>query len=135
MAIPQAAPKRPVPVIHFHGTADTMVPFGGPGQQTPAFLKFKTVPESVMAWVKINECPTKPRTIELQDTANDGTSVKQEVYGPGKDGSEVILVTINGGGHTWPGQQPLVQFIGKSTRNISANDMIWDFFLRHPMKP
>ncbi|MEI8372252.1 MAG: hypothetical protein WCJ35_05370 [Planctomycetota bacterium] len=33
-----------------------------------------------------------------------------------------------------PGQQPPVDFIGKSTKNISANDLIWEFFEKHPMK-
>jgi len=43
----------------------------------------------------------------------------------------VILVEIDGGGHTWPGRDPPVRFIGKSTKDISANDMIWEFFQRH----
>ena len=34
----------------------------------------------------------------------------------------------------WPGQQPPVSFIGRSTKNISANDLIWEFFEKHPMK-
>ena len=25
---------------------------------------------------------------------------------PGKEGSEVVLIVIEGGGHTWPGQEP-----------------------------
>jgi polyhydroxybutyrate depolymerase len=35
MAIDKYNPKRPVPVMHFHGTADKMVPFAGPGSHTP----------------------------------------------------------------------------------------------------
>ena len=30
MAIAKASPKRPVPVMHFHGTADALIPFDGP---------------------------------------------------------------------------------------------------------
>ena len=45
-----------------------------------------------------------------------------------------MLIEIEGGGHTWPGQKPLVGFIGKSTLDISANDLIWEFFQKHPMK-
>jgi polyhydroxybutyrate depolymerase len=50
------------------------------------------------------------------------------------DGAEVVLVEIEGGGHTWPGQEPRLRFLGKSTKNISANDLIWEFFQKHPMK-
>ena len=41
---------------------------------------------------------------------------------------------IDGGGHTWPGMPPPVSWIGLSTGNISANDLMWDFFKRHPLK-
>ena len=41
----------------------------------------------------------------------------------------------HGGGHTWPGRDPVVQsLLGKSTKSISANDLMWEFFKRHPMK-
>lgn len=54
-------------------------------------------------------------------------------WSDGRDGAEVVLVTIDGGGHTWPGQRPPVWFIGRSTADVSANDLIWVFFLRHPL--
>ena len=54
--------------------------------------------------------------------------------GRGKDGAEVVLFEIEGGGHTWPGQEPPVRFIGKSTKDISANDLMWEFFKKHPLR-
>jgi len=53
------------------------------------------------------------------------------------DGSEVILVQITGGGHNWPGRLILPgidNLLGPITHDISANDMIWEFFQKHPMK-
>ncbi len=44
------------------------------------------------------------------------------------------LAVIEGGGRTWPGRQPRVKFLGKSTKNVSANDLMWEFFKKHPMK-
>ena len=41
---------------------------------------------------------------------------------------------IEEGGHTWPGQKPPVGFIGKLVKNISANDLMWEFFEKHPMR-
>ena len=134
MAIDNYNPKRPVPVMHFHGTADKLVPFGGPGSRTPKFLGFKSVEDTIKICAKANGCPEEPKVVKLPDKAGDGTSVTKKTYGPGKDGAEVVLFVIEGGGHTWPGQQPPVGFIGKSTKNISANDLIWEFFQKHPMK-
>lgn len=51
----------------------------------------------------------------------------------GKNGSEVVLVVIEGGGHTWPGRQPRIQALGASTHDIEANDLMWEFFEKHPM--
>jgi polyhydroxybutyrate depolymerase len=133
LCIDKPNPKRPVPVLHFHGTADTFVPFDGPNQRTPRFVRMKSVDDTVKTWVKLNGCPEEPKVTELPDTANDGTTVTRKVYGPGKDGAEVVLYVIKNGGHTWPGQNPVVNFLGKSTGNMVANDLIWEFFLKHPM--
>jgi len=133
MVIEKADPKRPVPLIHFHGTADTFVKFDGPSKKTPKFILFRSVEDSIQTWVKIDGCDEKPEVVELPDKAHDGTTIERKTYGHGKDGAEVVLVVIKGGGHTWPGEKPLVDFIGKSTKNISANDLVWGFFQKHPM--
>lgn len=134
LAITDPKPTRPVSVIHFHGTADRIVPPTGPGNRTPRFLTFKSVDETIRLWANLNGCPPEPKTVDLPAATDDGTKVRCTTYGPGKDGAEVVLITIEGGGHTWPGQQPPVWFIGRSTRNVSANDLIWEFFCKHPMQ-
>jgi polyhydroxybutyrate depolymerase len=115
IAIDESKPKRPVPVIHFHGSKDSIVPFEE---------------ESIQTWVKLNGCDATPKTDTL---SKDGDEMKviRKSYGGGKDGSEVVLVFIEEGGHTWPGQQPPVGFMGKSARNVSANDLMWEFFQKH----
>jgi polyhydroxybutyrate depolymerase len=42
----------------------------------------------------------------------------------------VILYTIEGGGHTWPGglQYLPERIIGKTSKDLDANQLIWDFF-------
>ena len=134
MAIENCQPERPVSVLHFHGTKDGLVLFGGPDERIPKNLKFLSVDETIRAWVKANGCPETPVVADLQNLEDDGTSVRRKWYGPGKEGSEVILYTIEGGGHTWPGRDPRLRFLGKSTREISANDLMWEFFQKHPMK-
>jgi hypothetical protein len=48
---------------------------------------------------------------------------------------KVVLIEIEGGGHTWPGKKPIVSLLGESTMDISANDLMWEFFQKHPRKP
>jgi polyhydroxybutyrate depolymerase len=131
MATEAVCPKRPVPVMHFHGTADRIVPYGGPDRRTPRFLCFKSVSSTVAAWIAINGCAKEPAQTVVHNRCHDGTSVRQEIYGPGTNGAEVILFIVYGGGHTWPGKEPSSRFAGKSTKDILANDLIWDFFRRH----
>jgi len=123
-----------VSVLHFHGTKDGLVLFGGPDERIPKNLKFLSVDETIRVWVRANGCPETPVVADLQNLVDEGTSVRRKWYGPGKEGSEVILYTIEGGGHTWPGRDPRLRFLGKSTRAISANDLMWEFFQKHPMK-
>lgn len=128
-------PKRPVSVIHFHGTADENAPFkGGKGEKSISGTDFYSVDHSIQAWVKANGCMEEPAVIRLPDEANDGTTITRKTYGGGKAGAEVVLVVIEGGGHTWPGQEPRLKALGKSTENISANNLMWEFFQKHRMK-
>jgi polyhydroxybutyrate depolymerase len=133
VTVDESRPKRPVPVMHFHGKADNIVPFDGLGENAPKFLPFKSVEESVAIWCEINGCSDAPTITEFPDKEDDGTTVQQKRWS-GKDVAEVVLIVIEGGGHTWPGQKPPVEFLGRSTLDISANDLIWKFFQKHPMK-
>jgi polyhydroxybutyrate depolymerase len=47
-----------------------------------------------------------------------------------------VLYRIEGGGHTWPGSEfgaRIVDMVGATTPNLSANQMMWQFFLLHPL--
>jgi polyhydroxybutyrate depolymerase len=128
-------PKRPAPVTHFHGTADEFAPFeGGRGEKSLSGTDFYSVEHSIKAWVRANDCKEEPAVEELPDRTKYGTRVVRKTYGGGRDGAEVVLVVIEGGGHTWPGREPTLKVLGKSTQNISANDAMWEFFVKHPMR-
>jgi len=127
-------PKRPVSVIHFHGTADENAPFNGGKGKGQSGTDFYSVEHSINAWVKANGCKNDPTVLILPEKVKDGTTVTRKSYGSGKDNTEVVLIEIKGGGHTWPGQEPRLKALGKSTKNISANDLMWEFFQKHPMK-
>lgn len=131
MAVESIRPTRPVPVIHFHGTSDRVVPIGGPSAAIPGFVRFLSVADTVTRWVEANGCPAEPST---QSTAAEppGLNVRRAVYGPGRRGAEVVLYTMEGAGHVWPGVTKSGPFLGTGAPNVPANELIWEFFRRHP---
>jgi polyhydroxybutyrate depolymerase len=133
MAVEPREPQRPVPVLHFHGTEDEFIPFaGGRGAKSLFATDHTSVERTVHAWVRANGCTEEPTIEELPDRAGDGTRATKKTYGGGRGGSEVALVVVHGGGHTWPGV-PAAGVLGRSTRNVSANDLMWEFFEKHPL--
>jgi polyhydroxybutyrate depolymerase len=130
------APARPVPVMHFHGTADAYAPYaGGQGSRSLTRTEFHSVSHTIERWVGVNGCPQKPTTTREPDHAADGMRVVRTSYADCRDRAEVVLFTIEGGGHTWPGQLSERRgrlVLGPTTRDISANDLMWTFFEAHP---
>ncbi len=125
-------PRQPVSVIHFHGTDDQFAPLkGGVGQRSLSRTNFRSVQDSIDDWVKANGCNLKGRGQKLPNQTDDGMTVTQTTYGKGKKGAEVVLVVVHGGGHTWPGRVPKLNFLGPATLDISANEMMWRFFQKH----
>jgi polyhydroxybutyrate depolymerase len=127
-------PRRPVSVLHFHGTKDGYIPFlGGKGEKSLSGTNFCSVDQSIQTWVKLNGCDESPKADTLSKDG-DEMRVTRKTYGGGKDAAEVALVVIEGGGHTWPGRKSPAATLGKSATNVSANDLMWDFFQKHELK-
>ncbi len=128
-------PERAVPVLHFHGTDDKFAPFeGGRGERSLSQTDFHSVAHSVGCWISANGCQPEPIVTEEPVKVADGTRVIRKTWAGGTNGAVVMLIEIVGGGHTWPGRQAVLLFLGKSTKNISANDELWEFFKRHPRR-
>ena len=138
MLFPECSPSGHVSVLAINNMNDPLVPYEG-GNIYGHFHrvnlgKVLSADESISFWVKKNLCLTVPMVIEEPDTdPDDGTRVIRKQYTNETDGTEVILYAIEGGGHTWPGGfQYLPEWlIGKTSRDIDANEIIWSFFKRH----
>jgi polyhydroxybutyrate depolymerase len=132
------SPSRPVSVLAINNVNDPLVPFVG-GEVTGPFGmkklgKVLSASESVKLWVKHNKCSPAPvLTYEPDIDPHDGTRIKKETYSNGESNSEVVLYIIEGGGHTWPGGQQYLseRIIGKTSRDMNADEVIWDFFKNH----
>lgn len=116
--------SRPIPVIAFHGTADPINPYedGGPTYWQTG------VENAVRGWASFNGC-------RRQAEHRIATSIVKLVHYECTNNADVILYKIEGGGHTWPGStfyytnQGRLR-LGPATLEISASDMMWDFWRR-----
>jgi polyhydroxybutyrate depolymerase len=132
------SPSMPVSVLAINSVNDPLVPFGGGYVTGPYGLrklgKVLSASESVKFWADHDSCSKIPVTdYEPDGDPHDGTRIKREVYGNGENKTEVVLYSIEGGGHTWPGgyQYFNERIIGKTCRDMNANEVIWSFFDRH----
>jgi polyhydroxybutyrate depolymerase len=83
--------------------------------------------------VQLNGCQETP-AVDILSKDGDELKITRKRYAGGRDGSEVVLVVVEGGGHTWPGRAMPFRLLGKTAMTISADDMIWEFFQKHPLK-
>ncbi len=120
MGMSTCSPSRPVPVMHFHGTSDSIVPYNGGG-----LTGYRSAAETDAGWATRNGCDTA--TTESFASGDSRCMTHSGCDG----GAEVTLCTISGGGHTWPGGGYFPG--GHITTDLSATDAMWAFFVAHPM--
>ncbi len=137
--LPLCAPSGPIPVLMISGTEDPLMPWlgGDVHFRHKTFGKVLSAHATVDFWVKHNRCASTPLTTwEPDKDPQDGTRVRKEVYAGCEGGVEVILYTVEGGGHAWPGGYRYFpeRFIGKTNMDIDANRLIWGFFKQHSGK-
>jgi len=117
-------PANPVSVIVFHGTNDTLMPY----EENEWGIG---VNKSVAFWVEHNECNPVP-DVEISES---GIIIK-ETYKDGLENTEVVLYKTVGGDHWWPGNDieynENAPWLYDSYKEISATDLIWEFFESHP---
>lgn len=153
------SPSRPVPIIHFHGTDDPCALYdggmcGGCIQKyfkemldiEPRQISFQceSVLEYIKGWMAINRLrDTAPYVFYENDAA--------QCIGYGKDDQgEIVLCTVKGMGHTWPGGTygipckngldaekcaKWISVVGALSNDIFANELMWEFFKKHPLLP
>ena len=118
---------RPVPMIAFHGTADPLVPYDG-GRTWGSPRPFPSVLTWASDWARRNRCGSNPIESAV------ATDVTCREYTDCTDDAAVVLYTLRGGGHSWPGGKPMPEWIvGPTSRSIDATRQMWAFFREHPL--
>ena len=107
---------RAVPVVSFHGTADTVNPYDGGGERYWTY----SVPSAEQQWGAHDGCGATPTSSPA------AANVTLTAYGDCSGGASVALYTIDGAGHEWPGAPG-------QTPAIDASTTMWSFFAAHPL--
>jgi polyhydroxybutyrate depolymerase len=109
----------PIPIMEFHGSADSMVPFGG-----GHILVLGNFPGAVAVmdkWARVNGCSGAP-VIE-QFTPH----VRRATY---PDCKAATVQYITDAGHTWPGTT-VREGDNTTPADLPASQLIWEFFKAH----
>lgn len=122
-----------VSLMAITGTRDPISPYEG-GQimiEDQELGSVLAMEEAINFWKKQNGCDDKSTTKDManRDTFDETRSEKIS-YTDCKNGSKIVLIKVNNGGHTWPGgrQYEGQKNIGKTSKDFDATNEIWKFF-------
>ena len=130
-------PENPVSVLFMNGTEDRHLPYAGgivSDPPNPAHGSVRSVESSVRFWVKFDAADTIPTVRDFPDLdRSDGSTVVRYAYSGGKQGTEVVLYKIIGGGHSAPSilerySRLFERSFGKQNHDIEMVLEIWNFF-------
>jgi polyhydroxybutyrate depolymerase len=122
-------PRGAVPLLHIHGTEDDMVPYaGGQGANSLTRTDFASVASVEAAFLA--PFPMLVRTERQIDRVKDDTAVIERNYSDARGVTQVRILTVEGGGHAWPGSRRANR--GGETQEIAATAEVLRFFAEHP---
>jgi len=112
---------HPTSVMHIHGTADLLIPYnGGHGL---GVVNGPSVADVNASWRNIDQCGQPA-------LSTDGPVTTSTAECPGN--RSVVLVTIDGGGHQWPGGTTFLERGDTTSQALNATETLWQFFAAHP---
>jgi len=116
----------PLPVLHFHGNMDVIVPWDG----NPV-LGFPSVPDYIKTRLRLNSIP------EDDEGVVSYSNGKVKCTAHGSEASNVTFCKVGGGGHSWPGSSSLCGPVSlppfQCSNDIDATKQIWEFFKRYSL--
>lgn len=125
--VPECPGRNGVSVMVFHGTADPRSLWeGGLGDKDPSKGTRESIPATMDRLKSRYACAAESR-VSFQRGAVTCTTRPQC-----RDDVEVTLCRVEGGGHQWPGGEPVwSDRLGPLNTDISASELMWQFFSRH----
>lgn len=129
-------PSAPLSVCMIHGAADKAVPYGGGAVDSHDNGRVIGAKESANLWTQLpGSTFAAPITRLLPDITSAGHQhVEFTRWSTAAKKTEVVLYTIEDGGHAWPRDPQTTSALKfwRSTRTFDTTKAIWDFFKSHP---
>ncbi|OGW80240.1 MAG: hypothetical protein A3G33_06085 [Omnitrophica bacterium RIFCSPLOWO2_12_FULL_44_17] len=125
-------PAVPKPVMVIHGTEDKHIPYdGGQGVRD----RYLAAEKTIQHLIKVNQATAEVLPYQPYPGFQSLPEVNAFYYPGGERGKDVVFIRVNGGGHTWPGGGGYMdKVMGPTSRAISANQALWEFFKSHSRK-
>ncbi len=136
-------PEHPISVLFMNGTDDNHMPYNGgyvSNPPNPDYGSALSTDSSIRFWQNFNLTDTTAQTYVFPDLDTaDGGIVERYSYKNGKQGTEVVLYKINGGGHSAPSIQEqyselFEQYFNKQNHDIEMTTEVWNFFKNKSLK-
>lgn len=131
-------PERVAPLLMINGTDDMRMPWLGGTMKLADGSAYEVLSasETFERWSSMGDCALPLTGMPRDNTPNDATKFIRHLARECRDGAQVRLYELVGGGHTWPGGDVLGQRnVGKVSREINATESIWEFFARYGRTP
>lgn len=128
-------PDRALPILMINSPDDPITPWQGGRMSKGEGGQILSVLATIEFWQDKNNCSPQPKAATIANNRiDDGTQVQISRYSNCSSGAEVMLTTIEGGGHTWPGGVGQPEWlVGKTTRQINGSRFVWNFLKRHSL--
>ena len=122
-------PRRPVSIIAFHGTSDDEVAYldsaaSAPPHPLPPWAS--SYPPSIRFWIAADGC----RSVSQRPVS---PQARVDVF-RGCARSDLVLYTIVGGGHGWPGEPAGGAGAKPPLSEVDASRLMADFFDAHRLR-
>ncbi|MBA2664291.1 MAG: alpha/beta fold hydrolase [Bradymonadaceae bacterium] len=122
-------PSAPAPMMFINGTADPIMPFDG-GTVLKKRGRVTSTRASTAFWREHNGCLNQTTRATHDRDPDDALLTHVDTYDQACAQAPVVLVTVEGGGHTWPGgpQYRLQRRIGPASNDLDSRELVWSFF-------
>src|SRR5205823_4470287 len=126
-------PTSALSVALVMGTQDPLVPWAG-GPLARDRGEIFSAEASAKFWAEKFSCaPDATRTALPDSDPSDGTRTTLSRFAGCREGNEVRLYAVEGGGHTWPRGWPYLGewAVGRVAQDFDASVELWQFFKAH----